>query len=380
MSEDPRLCYFTYGAGGGHYHYAVNQIRGIHEVNPDVDIDVFYTRADGESHFPDYVSERHFANVEGDRKLLMVLRSTLLQFRLLAYFLRVRPDVVHLNTHLRSQWYTLYVTLVSKLLGIPVVRTVHERTPSRLRDVSPLATYFANQQCRSSDYLIAHTDASKREIEDDGISTPVAVIPHGNYLFFRSDIDATEASPYGDGDSPVVLFFGVKEHKGIDAFLGAVERTETTYDAWVVGPVNRGDEQYARKARDSDSIDTHLEYIPDEDLWKYFHFADIVVLPYTEGTTSGALQLALAFENAVVVSTLPCFAEYVTDGEEAVVLPEVSPRAVADAIDTLVRDPARRHRLQDAGLELAQSSTFDWKVIAKQTLAVYETVSDTTFT
>ncbi|WP_096389024.1 glycosyltransferase [Halopenitus persicus] len=371
MSEGPRLCYFTYGTNAGHYHYALNQLRGLYKSNPEMTIDIFYAGSDDESHFPEYVTESHFVYTGNDSKVVMVVRTLLLQIQLLLYFLRVRPDVVQINTHIRTQWYTLYITILLTILRIPVVRTVHERTDSRLGNVSPLARTIANRHFQLVNHLVTHTEALRQELVEDGIRTPISVIPHGNYLCFRRYIEEKAPSPYGETENPVILFFGVKEHKGIATFLDALECTETRFDPWIVGPINDGDESYAQRARTTENVNTHFKYIPDAELWMYFYFADIVALPYREGTTSGALQLALAFENVAVVSDLPCFTEYVTDGKTATIVRQPTPQDLADSLDTLVDQPTERQRLASAGFDLARSERFDWEHLADQIIEVY---------
>lgn len=374
MDPSYRLCYFTYGVGSGHYHYALNLLHALHEADPDRQIDVFYPGTDEDSHFPDFVNEHHFVYTGYDSKLLMVLRTFFLQFKVLAYFLFVLPDVVHANTHLRTQWYTFYVSVVLKLLRIPLVRTVHEPTNRRLRSINPLGPTFVWLHFRLASALIVHTEAMAAEYAERELETPVSVIPHGNYCCFRRYMDEDAGSPYCATDGPVVLFFGVKEHKGIARFIDALGHTSSEFEPWVVGPVNDGDEAYARTAQSDDGICTELGYIPDKDLWRYFHFADIIAMPYESGTTSGALHIALAFENAVIVSDLPCFTEYVADDVTAVVLADRTPTRLAEAIDGLVTNPTYRDRLAAAGFELEGSERFDWYQIAARTESVYESV------
>nr|WP_252718785.1 glycosyltransferase family 4 protein [Haloarcula sp. CBA1122] len=276
-----------------------------------------------------------------------------------------------MNTHLRTQWHTLCITILLKALRVPVVRTVHERTEQRLGNIHSLSATVANWHFRLADHLIVHTETLRRELFRDGITTPTSVIRHGNYCFFRKYINDTDSSPYNDTNRPVVLFFGVKEHKGIEIFLNALNYAETKFEPWVVGPINDGDEKYAERARNTDGVETHFEFIPDRALARYFQHADIVALPYKEGTTSGALQLSLAFESAVITSALPCFTEYITSGETGIILEKTTPEEFACRLDELVAQPAYRQRLASGGFELANSKQFDWNYIAGQLIDIY---------
>jgi hypothetical protein len=174
MSENPRLCYFTYGTSAGYYHYALNQLRGLHESHPELDIDVFYVGADDNEHFPDYVSERHFVYTGNDSKIMTVLRTVLLQFRLFIYLLRAHPDVVQMNTHLRTQWYTLYITVLLNVFRVPAIRTVHERTEGSHKKSASKASRITFLRLRSEElprcYSIGNgwTHGSNRGVQTGG--------------------------------------------------------------------------------------------------------------------------------------------------------------------------------------------------------------------
>jgi phosphatidylinositol alpha-mannosyltransferase len=82
---------------------------------------------------------------------------------------------------------------------------------------------------------------------------------------------------------------------------------------------------------------------------------------------------ALACGVPAVVVRAPYSAahEIVDDGVNGIVA-EPSPRPLAEAISSLLQDPAKRGLMAEAAQQTA--SRYDWAAIAQKSLAVYEAV------
>jgi starch synthase len=79
---------------------------------------------------------------------------------------------------------------------------------------------------------------------------------------------------------------------------------------------------------------------------------------------------AMACETAVVASWVGGIPEVVADGETGLLVPPDDPASLADALNTLVRDPGRATAMGRAGRELAVRE-FSWDAVAAQTAALY---------
>ena len=84
---------------------------------------------------------------------------------------------------------------------------------------------------------------------------------------------------------------------------------------------------------------------------------------------------AMACGSAVVGSRVGGIPEVVADGETGLLVPPGDPAALAEAINALVRDPARAARLGRRGRERAVAE-FSWASVAAQTASLYETLAD----
>ena len=63
-----------------------------------------------------------------------------------------------------------------------------------------------------------------------------------------------------------------------------------------------------------DDVTVVQEYVPNEDVHKYFTAAQVVVLPYNEATQSGILSIAQSFAVPAIVTNVGGLAELVADG------------------------------------------------------------------
>jgi glycosyltransferase involved in cell wall biosynthesis len=167
----------------------------------------------------------------------------------------------------------------------------------------------------------------------------MAVSPHPIYDFFdggRFDRESARRELALDG--PVILFFGyIRPYKGLglllDGFARAVERVPATL--LIVG------EFYEKRAPYDDrisrlSIGERIriidQYVPNEEVEKYFKAADLVVLPYLSATQSGIVQTSYSFGKPVVVTRVGGLPDVVTDGKTGYVVAQNDPEALADAI------------------------------------------------
>ena len=123
-------------------------------------------------------------------------------------------------------------------------------------------------------------------------------------------------------DHFVLLFFGkIDERKGIWNFL-ELRRALSTDDRYRFVIAGRMDISYKKselqvaleEARASSNCIVHNHDIPFMEVQNYFALADIVILPYQEGTTSGVLKLALAFGKPVIATDVGDLAETVKEG------------------------------------------------------------------
>jgi glycosyltransferase involved in cell wall biosynthesis len=215
--------------------------------------------------------------------------------------------------------------LIAGLLTEQTVWTAHNLRSHR--DVAPrterlLKHIFVRAVC---DAVIVHCGhARERLIETFDLPATardrIHIVPHGHFRSaYNSPISAESARTELDlpADGPVILFFGwIREYKQVPELLKAFARLDRA-DArlLVVGKpaTDRLNAKISRLAESDSRVQTRLEFIPDEDVHRYFSAADVVTAPFdtTDQSllTSGSVVLAMGFGRPVVAPTLGCVSE-----------------------------------------------------------------------
>lgn len=167
-----------------------------------------------------------------------------------------------------------------------------------------------------------------------------------------------------EADQPVLLFFGfVRPYKGLDVLLDALPaiRHEFPVHLLVVGEI-WDDEASFQAQVDQLGVSPHVtfvnQYVPNEDLGRYFGAADVVVLPYRSATQSGVVQLAFGFGKPVITTHVGGLTEAVADKVNGLIVPPEDPSALAEAVFRFYHD--------DLGTSLTdgvvrQAHRFSWQ-------------------
>lgn len=183
----------------------------------------------------------------------------------------------------------------------------------------------------------------------------------------------------------MILFVGNSEdrNKGAKFLLEAVKilRDRAPSDGGVDFHLvfkDRLDAEMAPKLAEQLGIRDRLTFVgrlPAEDLARLYNEAEVLVSPSVyEGFGLPAAE-ANACGVPVVATTAGAFPEVIADGETGILVPPGQPEPLADAIESLLRNPGRRAEMGAAGVRRI-NERFSWRVCAEKTLALYEEVLD----
>ncbi len=290
-----------------------------------------------------------------------------------------RPAAVHIQTVQLSE---LLLVWLLRMQRTRVVFTIHNIRPlhRRMRWYHRRLLRHLYSLC---DRIIIHTTSGKDEaVELFGIEADkIQVIPHGDYKFFNEGkpIPPPEAK-LGLGiaaQARTVLFFGaIRPNKGLDVLLRALGRIRREVPDVVLLVVGEPCEDYAKYRKlieDCDlraNVRERLDYVPNDEVARYFAAADLVVLPYREITQSGVLQIAYAFGKPVVATSIGGFVESVEAGRNGVLVPVDDAEALGTQVSALLRDPERLDLMGRRSRELSDQE-YSWSEIARRTMGVY---------
>lgn len=199
-----------------------------------------------------------------------------------------------------------------------------------------LSSYFVN----SMDAFVVLSDAVKDELRQFDKEKPCLVTPHPTYDHYGALLSKEEAAKQLGLDASVnyLLFFGfIRDYKGLDILMRAYadkRMASRNVQLIVAGEFYNNADKYHRLEEElglKGKIHWFSDYIPNQEVTRFFSIADLVVQPYKTATQSGISQMAYHFEKPMVVTAVGGLPEIVPHGKVGYVVP-VDDKAVADAI------------------------------------------------
>lgn len=225
-----------------------------------------------------------------------------------------------------------------------VLALVHNMIPHEPNILDKfLPPYFV----KFMDGFMALSESVVKDIEKfDKRNCPKRFSPHPIYDHYGELLPREEALQLLklNPRNRYVLFFGfIRAYKGLDLLLGtfADERLrQSDVKLLVAGEFYGNPEPYLQQIKDlgiEDSVILHNDYIPDNEVNRFFSAADIVAQPYKTATQSGVTQIAFHFEKPMLVTNVGGLPEIVPDGKIGYVV-EPDAKQIADALHTFFEE------------------------------------------
>jgi len=326
------------------------------------------------------------------RLLVAMANSAALRWQL-THAPEKRPDVLHLqqlpalNHGVRDDFRTI---ACAQRFGVPVLHTVHNLLPhdsgERLRSVY--------QRLYSAvDHLICHSpDVAERLQKNFHIdASRMSVVPHGP-LFEGAQSDSEERARSRcylniSSERTVVLWQGIlAPYKGLDVLLRAWEVCIQEWPAGTplpllliagTGPSSEVEAVKAAVEQNLKTMRAEIRYITTAELPFFYEASDLLVYPYRNITTSGALLTGLTYQKPILASDLSPFRQYLHHRKNALLVTPGDVSALADALKALmleasgVPQPEPIFEALRAGAAQNAELYTGWDSIAQQTLGVY---------
>jgi starch synthase len=360
----------VYGGAGVHVTYLARELSGL------VDLTVHCQGADRAG----AVAHRPWELLEGANQALQTISTDLSMTAALG-----SADLVHSHT-----WYAnLAGHLAALLYGVPHIVTTHSLEPLRPWKAEQLGGGYAlSSWCEK----VAVESAAAVVAVSEGMRADVLAaypaVPPERVQVIRNGIDTIEyaADPgtdvlrrYGvEPARPTVVFVGrITRQKGLPVLL----RAAGALDPGAQLVICAGQPDTPELAAEVTALVEHLQETRSGVIWLSGMLAKREVIQLLSHATAfacpslyeplGIVNLeAMACGTAVVASRVGGIPEVVDDGETGLLVPPDDPAALADGLNTLLRDPDRATWMGQRGRKRAIAE-FGWAAIAAQTAALY---------
>jgi glycosyltransferase involved in cell wall biosynthesis len=272
--------------------------------------------------------------------------------------------------------------LLAKRLELPIIWTVHDlpAAPHTLQrsEVGASRWYGASDErtegmithlgtlffARYSDLIIVHSDSARRQLERFRPRPEVIRMPHGNFstvLSAKRDRAATLAAYKMNPARPVLGMIGrVRPERGHVLAIESMALLSGEAQLLMAGRVHN--QEYARKLEVMARGIPDALFVPgsmsDQDYADAVAACDVILLPYSNITTSGALLSAWSLGRPVVTSDLPLFREFApADPAAGLIVTEPTAEALAEGVRRILSFSAARRQQAVA----AERDKYDWE-------------------
>jgi glycosyltransferase-like protein len=267
--------------------------------------------------------------------------------------------------------------------GIPVVRTVHH-----VDDFTTPALIDCQRQAILEPDIVLVVSQHWRTLLKDEYGVDAGVVYNGvdRMRFGTISTERRRQLRARVGAEDRFLFLavgGIEPRKGSIHLLAALGRLKADVDPSpvlaVVGGHSFQDYKEYREAALASMPALGLELgrdvvllgtVPDDELPAWYASADALAFPSLKEGWGLAVLEAMSSGLPVVTSDIPVFREYLTGGQDALLVPPGDDVALAAALRSLVEDDGVRARLGAAGRRVA--ARFTWEASASRHRAVYE--------
>jgi len=253
----------------------------------------------------------------------------------------------------------------------PIVATMHAAMP-RSRVLHAAGPILASALEKISGRIAVAEAARSTLVEHMG--GDAVLIPNGVNVHRYEKAEPLTGFP-GTGGTLGFLGRMDEPRKGLDILLAAFSLLAAERPGLRLLVAGRGDQEDALSQVPAPYRDrvVLLGQVSDNDRVRMLHSVDVFCAPNTGGESFGyVLVEAMASGAPIVASDIDAFRQVLRGGEAGELFEVGSPAGLAEAASRLLDDPWHRAALASAAMTAVRE--FDWSVIARDVLRVYEAV------
>jgi D-inositol-3-phosphate glycosyltransferase len=206
--------------------------------------------------------------------------------------------------------------------------------------------FFTMLAFSQTDYFVVMSKTVEKDLKKfNKESKPYKLIQHPVYNIFGDKVPKSDAKDFiyknyniDVMNDKVILFFGyIRKYKGLNYLLDAMPEIlrKVSLKLLVVGEFYEDENKYLDQIKNlglDKNVKVISDFVPDANVKYFFSACDAVVLPYTDATQSGIIQIAYHYDKPVIATDVGGLSEVVKDNETGFVIEPKSPGAISDAV------------------------------------------------
>ncbi|MBD2439595.1 glycosyltransferase [Nostoc sp. FACHB-110] len=269
--------------------------------------------------------------------------------------------------------------IILKLLNIKIIWTVHN-----LKNHENVNLVFERIcsiiMAKLSNAIITHCQIAKTDaIKEFQIrnQAKVFVVPHGNYIeCYENKIDKSSARKRLGlkSSSFVFLFLGsIRLYKGVFELIETFSQLPgDNIELVIAGRVHDDSLEMTEILRQKIANDSRIKFfpgfIPNDEIQVYMNACDVVLFPYRDILTSGAVLLAMSFAKACIAPRRGCIGEVLADNG-AFLYQIDDQQGLQKSMDSALERQDELFSMGQYNFQLAKQ--YNWQYIAAMTADVY---------
>ena len=368
------------GGHGGMDYYDISLCNALHinDITP-----VLFTSDDtvvNEGKLP-YKVVKIYKNIYSNKiKLYRGIKYFILLFKTGIIIKKEKIRLTHLH-FFHLSFKEVITVIIFKIFNFKQIVTLHDVSTFHGKNNQLIARVILNL----IHSIILHNQFSKVKLIDlhPHIENKISIIPHGNYSNYVKIYSKSKAIEKLnlDHNYKYILFFGqIKRVKGLDVLIKALDKVRTkniNCKLIIAGKIWKDDfSNYItliQKLGLSNHIISHIHYISNQDVEKYFNASDMVVLPYREIFQSGVLLMALSYKKPVIVSDIMGMTDIVSNRKTGLTFKNGDHVELANCIINLFQNESLAEKIAINGYNKIQNE-YNWEDIGRDTAKLYKSL------
>jgi glycosyltransferase involved in cell wall biosynthesis len=172
--------------------------------------------------------------------------------------------------------------------------------------------------------------------------------------------------------SRYILFYGaILPYKGLDVLYDAIAILGNRVGSLKIVVAGRGDDPVLKKIQRDERFIVVNRLLSNQEIVELNMGAYCVVCPYRSASQSGIVSTSFLFSVPIIASDVGGFTEYVVNHQNGLLVEPSNPKALSEAIATVLSDKALHTTLQQGAAAFEHATQFSWRGISKRYLDLF---------